>query len=203
MNPTTSTSLPLAAAPPVAETVTEAPKPARTKPALVTTRSVWLTAYALTAAAIVLRVLTLRHYVASEIARQNVLHDLHDPRLEKLAVNTGYLLAVLISLLILWLFYSLASVMERNIFRTAHQVGPVRIGLFFVVAFLTTLPVHAVCAAFGVISPKNSVIYFVYVAAVGLATPLLYRQGWAGRSRGRVLGVFLFSFALAALSVAA
>jgi hypothetical protein len=203
MNPTTETPLPLAAAPPVEPAALPPGKPARAKPALVTTRSVWLTAYALTAVAIVLRVLTLRHYVAGEIARQNVLADVHDPRLEKLAVNTGYLLAVLIALLLVWLLYSLASVMERNIFRAAHQIGRVQIGLYFVVAFLTTLPVHAVCAAFGIVSPKNSALYFLYVAVVGLASPLLFRRGWAGRSRGRVIGVFAFSVALAALSVAA
>lgn len=193
-----STASTVESEPSTRESVTRKKKP------LLTSRGLWLVAYGLTAVLLVVRAVSLRAHVGQELRRSDLLDQVKDERLRALAINTGFWLAILISLLIMWIYYSLASVMERNLFRAVRSVNDrLHFGLFFLVALMTSLPVQAFSAALQVTAPKQNVFFYLYVAIVGLTCPLLFRGTWQRLPRSKVFLIFLFSVILAGLSIAA
>jgi hypothetical protein len=197
MQPATSVPLPSTTAPSTAVASVAPGKPAAT-----TTRALWLAAFVLTGLAVVVRVLSLRGSVTARLHETGMLNEVHDRRLEAIAINTGIWLAVLISLLTLALYYSVAALMERRLFPASRVVnGRLRFGLFFLVAFLMTVPVQAFSAALGVTSPKTTVYFYAYVLVVGVAAPFVFRDRWRNLTGGGIARPFICSLVLAGLSV--
>src|SRR5690349_4220722 len=97
----------------------EAVEPAGTdtthqRPRPMTSRGVWIATLTVTALLLVARSGTFYSYVQTELQRNGLAAEIHDKDLEQLAVNIGFTLALLISLAVLLIFYSIASLMERN-----------------------------------------------------------------------------------------
>jgi len=175
----------------------------RSKTPVVTSRWLWIVTYVATAALLVLRSVELPAYVRSELQGYEGSGELTDERLENLAVNTGIFLGVILSMFILALYYSLASALERNIFRPALVVAKnVRIGLFFMVAALCTLPVQAASAVLDSSSPRDNLLYQAYILVVACTSILLFRRHWQRRSKGKITLLFLCTLTLAILSSA-
>ncbi|WDO11363.1 hypothetical protein ME763_37220 (plasmid) [Streptomyces murinus] len=166
-----------------------------------TDRLLWLVAYALTVVAVLLRTPVLHGTVHQRLQASEMAGLIKDEGMETLAVNVGLLLAVLVSTLLLGIFYSLAATVEKHVFTARRTVGGRSFGLFFTVALLCTLPVHAVSAALALSSPKDSGFYYLYVLVVGLTVPLWFRAGWKGRGQQKALTVFAFSLGVAGLSL--
>ncbi|MFE7315783.1 hypothetical protein ACFU7T_22275 [Streptomyces sp. NPDC057555] len=167
-----------------------------------TDRVFWLIAYALTVGALLLRMPTVHDVVRDELRDSGLAGKVEDKSMEALAVNVGLLLAVLLSMLLLGIFYSLAAMVEKKIFSARRKVGGKRgFGLFFAVAVLCTLPVYVVSSALGVSSPKETGYYYVYVLVIALAAPFLFRGHWVGRGRRSIITVFAFSCGVAGLSL--
>jgi len=169
----------------------------------VTSRSLWLLGYAATVIAIAARAPSLRRYVDGRLSDVTHAAGLTDQRLQGLAVNTGMFLAVILSLAVLWMYYSLAAVMERTLWPVSVP-GPrgTRAGPFFLVAVLATLPVHVVSAAAGIVSPKNEPLYFLYVLLVGMVTPVVFAGSLRRAGRTRTMVILFLSTGLATLSIA-
>ena len=174
--------------------------PARRPPA--TSRVLWLTAYAL---AILLMI--LRAPQAYEYVRQRVPADMSagidDADMEALALRTGVFLALVLTALIVGLYFSLAGVMEKKIFTVGRTIrGNLSFGLFFLVITLCVLPVQAVGLVFDIANPREDVFYYVYVVLVGLLSPWIYFRTWRGLSGRKIALLFASSLVLAALTVA-
>jgi hypothetical protein len=174
------------------------------RPVDATPRRWWVLVYLVTVAAVVVTAPTLRSEVDRQLAGSDAVGQVHDPALADLAINIGMLLAVLLFMLVLALYLSLASVMDRSLFRPRLRPngrGP--IGLFFIVAACCTVPVHAVSAAFSIAGPKDTPLFYVYVMAVGIAAPFLFRRYWVDLERSRKAALFGSALMLAAASYVA
>lgn len=168
-----------------------------------TNRKVWIGTIVVTALLLVARSATIYGTIGVKLDENGIGEQIQDKGLEQLAVNVGFMLAIIISLAVLLALYSIAALMERNIFRVNLKVMPgVRIGPFYPVVFASTIPVQIVCLLFGLSSPKDSLIYYLYVVAVGLACPLLFRRVWKNLPKSKVTTYFVCSFGLAVLSMA-
>ncbi|MEU6708129.1 hypothetical protein [Streptomyces wuyuanensis] len=170
-----------------------------------TSRVFWLIAYALTTAAILLRLPALHETVRLQLRDSDMADKVKDKSMEALAVNIGLLLAVFLSMLLLALFYSLTAAVERNVLTARRHAGPKRgFGLGFVIALMCTLPVHLVSAAFGVSSPKTTGWYYLYVLLVAVTAPILFRTHGTrlGDGRRKIITTYAFTFGLAGLSLA-
>jgi hypothetical protein len=169
-----------------------------------TPRRWWVLVYLLTVAMVAATTPTLRSEVHQQLARGDALEQVHDPGLADLAINIGMLLAVLLFMLVLALYLSLASVMDRSLFRPRlHAKGHGPFGLFFIVAACCTVPVHAVSAAFSIAAPKDTPLFYIYVLAVGIAAPFLFRRYWVDLERSRKAVLFLSTLMLATASYVA
>ena len=106
-----------------------------------TTRVLWPAALVLLVATLAGRLPVLRAYVVDRLADSpRVTEDLTDAHLQDLAVNVGMTLAVIASALLYVLYQSLGRVLEQHVFTAAMPVARARIGLFFLIASLSTLP---------------------------------------------------------------
>jgi hypothetical protein len=167
----------------------------------VTDRSMWVGAYVLTAVAVVARLPYLRGYVEERVGEVSRSQGLADARLQTLAVNAGLFLAVLMALLLVWLYYSLASMIERVVFSGTRAVRARSFGLFFLIAFLLTLPVQLISTALHVTSPKGSHVFYAYVALVAVACPMFFRREMTSLRPSGIAAVWAFSAGFAALSL--
>ncbi len=174
----------------------------RVEVSVTTSRPLWIAAFVLTAVAVLFRIPTMRGYVAERLTAASAEAGLTDRGLEALAVNTGILLALGVSLILLAMYYSLAAALERTIF-SSTLTAPFgqRAGLYFVITCLVSVPVQAFAAAFDIASPKSEPAYLACAAAVGLLTPLLFRAALRALPVRRRLVVHASALVLAALSV--
>ncbi|MGI5195684.1 hypothetical protein ACQEVY_18890 [Streptomyces sp. CA-288835] len=168
-----------------------------------TSRVFWLIAYGLTIAAVLLRLPTLHETVRQQLRDSDMAGKVEDKSMEALAVNIGLLLAVFLSMMLLAVFYSLAAVVERNVLTMRRQAGrDLGFGLGFVIALLCTFPVHLVCSALAISSPKTTGWYYLYVLLVALSAPILFRKDWVGLDRRKIITTYAFTVGLAGLSLA-
>ncbi|MFE0039623.1 hypothetical protein [Streptomyces sp. NPDC059015] len=178
-------------------------EPRKVRKAGPTSRVFWLIAYGLTIAAVLLRLPTLHETVRQQLRDSDMAGKVEDKSMEALAVNIGLLLAVFLSMLLLAVFYSLAAVVERNVLTMRRKTGRgLGFGLGFVIALLCTFPVHLVCSALGISSPKTTGWYYLYVLLVALIAPLLFRKHWSGLDRRKIIITYAFAVGLAGLSLA-
>jgi hypothetical protein len=168
-----------------------------------TSRGVWVGTLAITALLLVARSGSMYSDVRVKLDAAGVGAEIQDKALEQLAVNIGFTLAILISLAVLLGFYSIASLMERNIFSVSMRVGrQARIGPFYPVVLASTVPVHIVCLTLDLSSPKDSAYYYLYTVVAGLACPFIFRSSWRNLAPAKVAAYFGCSFGLAVLSMA-
>ena len=156
-----------------------------------TSRPLWIIVLLASAAVLLLRLSTLRAYVEERIAEQpQVFAELTDQHLRQLAVNVGLALAVGFSLLLLFLHQSLARTLERSVFSRSVRLGRLRLGLFFLISTMCTVPVGALSAVVGRVSFRNSGGFYLYVLGMAAAVPLLFRRHWWRLPRLRIIILF-------------
>lgn len=175
-------------------TTPETPDVADVRPAP-TTRWVWAAVWVASAAVLAGRLPVQRARVERLLAAHpDVTAGLTDEHLRVLAVEIGLVLAVGISLLLLFLLQSLGRVLESHVFTRSCTLGRLRIGLFAAVSTATTLPFSVACLVLGRVSLRGGVLYPASVLLVTAACVLLFRRTWRGLGTRRV--VVLWSVAL-------
>lgn len=168
-----------------------------------TSRRVWVATLAVTALLLAARSGSIYSYVQSELQRNGISAEIHDKNLEQLAVNIGFTLALLISLAVLLVFYSIASLMERKIFRVSRPIGGgARVGPFYPIVLATTVPVHFGALALGMTAPKDHLTYYVYVVVICLLCPLTFRRHWKSLPTSKIVAYFGCCLGLGVLSMA-
>lgn len=175
----------------------------RQRPKPLTSRRVWVTTLAVTAILLTARSGSIYGYVQSELQKNGIAAEVQDKDLEQLAVNVGFTLALLISLAVLLVFYSIASLMERNIFPVSMPiVGGATIGPFYPVVLVSTVPVHLGSLVLGISAPKDHLVYYVYVVVVCLLCPLAFRRYWKALPTSKIVAYFGCCLGLGVLSMA-
>jgi hypothetical protein len=169
-----------------------------------TPRRWWLLVYVAAVLLVAVSAPALHAEVNRQLDASGARAQVGDPGMADLAVNIGIFLAVLVYMLVLALYLSLASMLDRHIFRPRLRIngrGP--FGLFFIVAAACTLPVHVVTAAFSITAPKEHPLFYAWVLLVGAAAPFLLRAHWANLERSKKATLFGASLVLATASYVA
>jgi hypothetical protein len=175
----------------------------RRRPEPMTSRRVWVTTLVITALLLGARSGAIYGYVQSEIQRNGIAAEVNDKNLEQLAVNIGFTLALLISLAVLLVFYSIAALMERNIFGVSMPImRGVRVGPFYPIVLGSTVPVHLGALVLGLTAPKDQPLYYVYVLTISVLCPLLFRRYWKTLPTSKKVAYFGCCLGLAVLSMA-
>jgi hypothetical protein len=157
-----------------------------------TSRLAWSGVLAAGLVALLGRLPVLRSHVRELLASNaSVTADLTDAHLRNLAVNVGLALAVVVSILLLFLYQSLARALERHVFSPSWSVGSAKLGLFFVISTLCTIPGSVFCAVRGSISLRDNALFYAYVLGVSVASPLLYRRHWCDLSHTKVATLYV------------
>ena len=167
-----------------------------------TSRRVWVTTLAITALLLGARSGAIYGYVQSEIQRDFIAAEVNDKNLEQLAVNIGFRPALLISLAVLLVFYSIAALMERNIFGVSMpiQMRGVSVGPFYPIVLASTVPVHLGALVLGLTAPKDQPLYYVYVLTISVLCLLLFRRYWKTLPTSKIVAYFGCCLGLAVLS---
>lgn len=172
----------------------------RTAPPLVTSRSLWVGTYALTIGATLLRLPALERLARDSLSQSDLAQKVTDPTMRAVAVDTGLWLALVLTLVIVAIYFSLTSVMERHLLAVKRGSGRLQIGLLFSVAALSTLPVQLWCAATGSVSVRGTAPYFGYLLMVAIACPLGFLPTLRRVSPARRAAAWLLALSVAMLS---
>lgn len=150
--------------------------PARRPPA--TSRPLWLTTYVLVVLLIAMRIPQAYAYLQGRVPPE-MSAKIHDADMERLALKSGVFVAFVLTALAVAIFFSLAALLERRLFTVGKAVGGrVSFGLFFLVAALCTVPVQLSAVVFDIPNPRASLLYYGYIASVGLLAPFVFRAVW-------------------------
>jgi hypothetical protein len=173
--------------------------PERRPPA--TSRAVWLVTYAAVVVLIVMRAPQAYEYLLQRVP-PDLSAGIADPDMEALALRTGVYLAVVLTALVVGIYFSLAAVLERKIFTARHPLpGGWSFGLFYLIISMCMIPVHVLCLVLDIPDPRVSVLYYLYIVGVGLLAPWAYRGTWKGLPARKIVILFTSSAVLATLTV--
>ncbi|MCO4254637.1 hypothetical protein [Pseudarthrobacter cellobiosi] len=168
-----------------------------------TSPALWLASAAALLVLLVHRSQQLHAAVTGKVAETGAAKDLTDPAMTELAVNISFYLGVVLSTVFAAVYFSLVSVAESTFFPGLRRGGQrLRIGILGAVATVSLLSVHLLSLALSVPSPKDHWVTFLYVAALGLGIPWIFRRQWEGAARTTVAAIFTASLATAAVSLA-
>ena len=175
-----------------------APRPGKS-----TSPAVWISSAMILLVLLLFRSQQLHATVAGKVAETGIAKELTDPAMTELAVNIGFYFGVVLSTVLAAVYFSLASIAESTFFPGIKRGGQhLRIGILGTVAILSLLSVQLFSFALSVPSPKDHWVTFLFVAALGLGIPWMFRRQWAGAARKTVVSVFAASLAIAAVSLA-
>lgn len=180
------------AAPPV-----ETDAPARQSAA--TSRILWIAAYIVLMALVALRLPLINQNLTAQVPA-DVRAELGDDRLLSLSMTVGTVLFFLLYAVIMWLFFSLAGVLDKRLIPGKAALGSKwKVGAFFVIAVLATIPLNLVSVAFGLMQPREVPGYWFYFPVMALVVLFLFRRHWTGFSTSRRVLVVLSAIGLSAV----
>ncbi len=172
------------------------------KPPKSTSAIVWMTAFVMLLALLLLRSSQLYDEVASQVLMTEEAQALDDPAMGTLATSIGFYLGLTISMLATALYFSLASVIETRMFpRLVRSAGRVRLGFLGATAVTVTVPVQLVSWLLAQESPKDQWLFYAFILAAGLTIPLLFRKQWQSLGSRKVRIIFGTSLLIASVSV--
>jgi hypothetical protein len=178
----------------------ELPRDTARKPPA-TSRPLWLTAYLLVIVVMILRVPQVYDYLGERVPAE-MSAGINDKDMEALALKTGVFLALVLTALIVALYFSLAAVLEKKIFTVGRTIrGNLSFGLFFLVITLSTLPVQIAGLVLDIPNLRGNMLYYVYILAVGLLSPWVYHRTWKGMPARKLIILFTASTVVALLTV--
>jgi len=140
--------------------------------------------------------------VEAQIAELSEAQDLSDPHLITLATNVAFLLAGVVSMVVLILYLSLCAAIDSRVLPGLTRRLPLgaRVGPGMAIGLLSTLPVSIASLALGSTSPKDSAVSILYIALVVSGMTFFFLRGhWNALSRARksvIVGVLLVVAAL-------
>ncbi|KHL01473.1 hypothetical protein [Sinomonas humi] len=150
-----------------------------------TPRSFWIIAYILIMGLVVARLPLVLRDVASQIPA-DAKAELGDERLVAFSTTVGGIMFVLVYAVIMVLYLLLAAFLDRRIIPTKPLFrGRWRVGMYFMIAALTTIPVHLASVVAQVPDLHGVPGYYAYFPLVAVAALVGYRRHWWNFAPGK------------------
>lgn len=126
--------------------------------------------------------------------------QIHDPRLEGLAMKAGVMAGVVVTAFALLVFLVVAGALERHLFAASRHLGPLRMGLFTLTvgACFITFQLYAMVTPPAEIGAHTTTTALKVV--LGLALPFIFVRDLRSLPRGRAAAVVATSALLALLT---
>ncbi|MEU2159314.1 hypothetical protein ABZ532_30635 [Streptomyces sp. NPDC019396] len=170
------------------------------KAAAPTSKFLWLALYFVACALVLCRLPTAFAYAQTLITPKQRA-EIGDPALQDLAVNVAVGGGVLLTVFVYACYVFVARALERRVFTASRPLGRgLRTGAFFPVVALCLVPPQLAALAFGMVDPTQGIVYYLYITAVALLVPALFRAHWRHLPSGRIIALYCCSLGLAALA---
>jgi hypothetical protein len=174
------------------ETVIQVPMAAKIVPEKVagkqassTSRVLWIGAYVVLMVLIGLRLPLVRQHLAAGVP-EDVKSGLGDDRLLSLSMTVGTVLFFLVYAVIMCLYFSLAGFLDRRLVPGKAVIGGrYKVGVFFVIPVLATVPVNLFSLALGIVQPRDIPGYWLYFPSIAVVALALFYRHWKGFPPGR------------------
>lgn len=164
-----------------------------------TSRVLWIAAYVAVMVVVSFRLPGISDNLTRQVPA-DVRSELGDDRLLGLSMMVGTVLFFVAYAIIMGLFLSLASLLDRRLVPGKVDLGRrLKIGLFYVVAVLATLPVQLVGLLFSSQQPRDIPGYWLYFPLMSFSVLLLFRRQWRGLTVSRQVLIAVATIALASV----
>lgn len=161
-----------------------------------TPRFFWIIVYLVIMALVLARLPLVLRAVASQIPA-DAKAELGDERLVEFSTTVGGIMFVLMYAVIMMLYLLLAAFLDRRIIPTKPLFqGRWSVGMYFVIAALTTVPVHLVSLVTQLPDLHGVPGYYAYFPLVAVAALVAYRRHWWDFAVGKKILVVLTAVAL-------
>ncbi|MBT8161608.1 MULTISPECIES: hypothetical protein [Arthrobacter] len=175
------------------------PEPSRGPERIATSCLLWIAAYLIMMALVALRLPLTRQHLSTRVP-EDVKSELGDDRLLQLSMTVGTVVFFLVYAVIIALYFSLASVLDKRIIPAKCLVaGRFNVGAFFVIAVLSTIPVNLFSVVFGVVQPRDVPGYWVYFPSMAILVLAFFFRHWRHFPPGRKVLVVLTAIGLASI----
>lgn len=175
------------------------PEPTGGREWVSTSRGLWIAGYILLMALVALRLPLTRKYLNANVPA-DVRAEIGDDRLLSLSMTVGTVLFFLVYAVIIALYFSLATFLDKRVIPGKSVIaGRFKIGSFFVIAILATIPVNLFSVVFGVIQPRDVPGYWAYFPSMAVLVLAIFYRHWREFSTGRKILVVLSAICLSTI----
>lgn len=164
-----------------------------------TPRFLWVVAYFVIMGLVLARLPLVLRAVASQIPA-DAKAELGDERLVTFSTTVGGVMFVLVYAVVMALYLLLAAFLDRRIIPTKPLLrGKWRVGMYFVIAVLSTVPVHLTSVALQVPDLHSMPGYYAYFPLIATVALVSYRRHWSEFPLGKKVLVAVTAVALPSL----
>lgn len=164
-----------------------------------TPRLLWILTYFLIMALVLVRLPLVLRQAASQIP-EDVKSEIGDDRLVSFSTTVGGIMFVLVYCVIIALYLLLAAFLDRRIIPTKPLLwGKWRVGMYFLIALLSTVPVHLASVIAQSPDLRGVPGYFACFPLVAVAALVGFRRHWLKLAGGKKVLVVLTAVALPTL----
>lgn len=161
-----------------------------------TPRFFWVIAYLVIMGLVLARLPLVLQAVASQIPA-DAKAELGDERLVTFSTTVGGVMFVLVFAVVMLLYLLLAAFLDRRIIPTKPLLRTKwRVGMYFVIAVLSTIPVHLASIVSQLPDLHGVPGYYAYFPLVAVSALLAYRRYWWGLAAGKKVLVMATAVAL-------
>jgi hypothetical protein len=159
----------------------------------------WIGAYVVLMVLIALRLPLVHRHLSGGVPAE-VKSGLRDDRLLSLSMTVGTVLFFLVYAVIMCLYFSLAGFLDRRLVPGKAVIGGrLKVGVFFVVPVLATVPVNLFSLALGIVQPRNVPGYWFYFPSMAVVALALFYRHWRSFPPGRKCLVVLSALGLSTI----
>ncbi|MEU2432619.1 hypothetical protein ABZ611_24490 [Streptomyces sp. NPDC007861] len=170
------------------------------KAASPTSKSLWLSLYFVALVLVLFRLPTAFAYAETLITPKQRA-EIGDPAMAGLAVKVAVGGGVLLTVFAYAIYVFVARALERRVFTASRLLGRgLRTGVFFPVLALCLVPPQLAALAFEVVDPTQGIVYYLYILAVALLVPVLFRGRYRNLPPGKIIALYCCSLGLAAFT---
>lgn len=188
------------------ETVIQVPMAAQIVPekdaanqASSTSRVLWIGAYVVLMALIALRLPLVHRHLSGGVPAE-VKSGLGDDRLLSLSMTVGTVLFFLVYAVIMCLYFSLAGFLDRRLVPGKAVIGGrLKVGVFFVIPVLATVPVNLFSLTLGIVQPRDVPGYWFYFPSMAIVALALFYRHWRSFPPSRKCLVVLSALGLSTI----
>lgn len=164
-----------------------------------TSRVLWIGAYVVLKVLIGLRLPLVRQHLTAEVPVE-VKAGLGDDRLLSLSMTVGTVLFFLVYAVIMCLYFSLAGFLDKRLVPAKAVIGGrFKVGVFFVIPVLATVPVNLFSLALGIVQPRDVPGYWFYFPSMAILALALFYRHWKSFRPGRKCLVVISALGLSTI----